>query len=135
MGDSAPKTPTYALSHTKASGISSLCPPLFAPHYVAWKASRCRRFIGDAPMALVCSYPLLVAHRANQTAAVFAPNIERSALLAKFKPTFQKFKVRSFRFCVFCNSQKCNFADFAFLIFRFGDCRSPAGPGHTRVGG
>src|SRR5258708_6217462 len=34
-------------------GIGSWCPPLFAPHYVAWKASRCL----GTHMALVFVYP------------------------------------------------------------------------------
>jgi hypothetical protein len=42
---------------------------------------------------------------------------ERNAFVAKFKAKFEKFKVRSFCFCVFCNLLKLNFFRFCFVEF------------------
>src|SRR5258706_9392808 len=100
-------------------------PPLFAPHYLAWKASRCRRFIGDTHGSRVFVSPM-VEHRANQTTAASEAHVERNAHLANCKAKFAKLKVPSLSFLHFRDLRKFNFADFAFFDFRSGDCGSPA---------
>src|SRR5882672_1935792 len=116
MGGSAPKTPTYALSHSEASGIASLCPPLFAPHYVAWKASRCRRFIGDTHGSRVF-VSQMVAHRANQITGAFERFRRSNPHLANRNAKLVKSKASSLLFLRFRSLRNFTFFDFAFLIF------------------
>jgi hypothetical protein len=69
-------------------------------------------------------------HRANETAAAFGANIERMRFLQSSKQSFRssKIEVSSLSFLRFLNSQKVNFADFAFFDFRI----AAPWPGGTR---
>src|SRR5258707_7091509 len=114
MGGSAPKTPTYALSHIKASGIGSWCPPLFAPHYVAWKASRCRRFIGDTQGSRVFVSAVGTCLRSDCGSIRGG----RRTQCASYKVQSKVCEVESFEFLFlrFRDLRNFNFADFAFFV-------------------
>jgi hypothetical protein len=114
---SAPKTPTYALSHIKASGIGSLCPPLFAPHYVAWKVSRCRRFIRDTHGRRLFESKM-VKHAARTSSEPSRQMSNAMRFLAKFKVFV--FAFSQFTEIEFCRFFFCRFFDSVIAATRPG---------------
>jgi hypothetical protein len=109
-----PQHPRHMLAQPiRLRSLGSWCPPLFAPHYVAWKASRCRRFIGDAHGSRVFVSPMM-EHRANQTVAASVALVECNAHLTASKAKFAKSKVSSLLFLLFRCLRKFDFADLAF---------------------
>ena len=88
----------------------------FAPHYVAWKASRCGRFIGDTHGSRVFVFPMK-EHRADQTAAASEALVECNVRSCKLQSKFVKSKVLSFLFLRFRILRKFNFGDLAFFDF------------------
>jgi len=66
----------------------------------------------------------MMEHRAHQIAGAFEAHVERNALLffENCKAKFVKSKVSSSLFLRFRDLRKFNFADFAFSLFRSGEC-------------
>jgi hypothetical protein len=97
-------------------GIGSLCPPWFAPHYVAYKASRCRRFIGTLFAPDESGRPRH-DERSQWQRKYLADDLENKKMISPRKVAFDhRFEFfLLLRFFVFCEFE--NF-DFAILIFR-----------------
>jgi hypothetical protein len=83
---------------------------------LAWKASRCRRFIGTST-ALVCSYPRTDGHAAIRLREQSRRSSNAMRILANCKAKFAKSKVPSFLFLCFRDLRNFHFADLAFFDF------------------